>query len=147
MTDWIWDPFNREFMSSSWKSCENSPCFCYDSNDPIRSQICTCDDSWSVVTCASLWSDCYDRIIVVQVRVIWIAKYWIMTSKALCAMDPFAVEMSHPEGPHPTGIPLAGKVLGKKWRIRLPKMDMWFHYHQAVVYELQNKRTVSEFIM
>ena len=29
----------------------------YDSDGPIRSQICTCHDSLAVMTCAKLWSD------------------------------------------------------------------------------------------
>ena len=46
------DPFYTAFMSSYWESCQNSLCFSYDYDDPIRSQICT-----AVVTCIKLWHD------------------------------------------------------------------------------------------
>ena len=44
-------------MSSYLKSCENYSSFNEDSEDLVRSQLCTCRDSSAVVTCAKLWSD------------------------------------------------------------------------------------------
>ena len=35
-------------------------------NDPIRSQFCTCHDSWAVMTCAKLWPDWITRIRISQ---------------------------------------------------------------------------------
>ena len=61
------DLFHKGFMSSWLKSCENSLFNC-DSNDLIRSEICTYHDSLAVVTCAKLWSD---LISIFEVRVTW----------------------------------------------------------------------------
>ena len=56
-----------------------------DSDDPVRSQICTCHDSWAVVTCAKLWSD---HMIIFRARAIRnFCEIWIMSSKTVCKMD------------------------------------------------------------
>ena len=47
------DLFHKQLMNAQLKSCENFPSNCY-SNDPIRSQFCTCHDSLAVMTCAKL---------------------------------------------------------------------------------------------
>ena len=39
------------------KSSENMVSSYFDSDDPIRPQLCTCHDSWAVMTCAKLWPD------------------------------------------------------------------------------------------
>ena len=64
-------PFHKVYMSSQLKSCEKFLCCDSDSDDPNSSQICTCHDSWAVVTCAKLWTD---LIIICQVRAAWICK-------------------------------------------------------------------------
>ena len=53
----IWDSFHWMFKSFWLKSCEKYYCTSLDSNDPVRSQICICHDSWAVVACANLWPD------------------------------------------------------------------------------------------
>ena len=39
------------------KSSENMVSSYFDSDDPIRPQLCTCHDSLAVMTCAKLWPD------------------------------------------------------------------------------------------
>ena len=56
-------------MSSQPKSCENTSCSYFDSNDLIRSQFCTCHDSSAVMTYAKLWPD---LIHIFHIREIWI---------------------------------------------------------------------------
>ena len=51
-----------------WVHDWNSLCFNYELDDPIRSQICACHDSWAVMTCAKLWSD---WIIIIHVTGTW----------------------------------------------------------------------------
>ena len=48
------EPFRKGFMSLWLKSCENIHCFSRDSWDLIRSQFCTCHDSYAVVSCAKV---------------------------------------------------------------------------------------------
>ena len=36
---------------------KNTLCFNYNFRDPVRSQMCTCHDSWAVATYAKFWSD------------------------------------------------------------------------------------------
>ena len=62
-------PFHKGFVSSKLKSCENSPCCDHNSNDPIRSQFCTCHHNSAVVTCAKSWPD---GIIISQEKAAWI---------------------------------------------------------------------------
>ena len=49
------------FLNGVWahliKSCGNSFCCNSNSNNPIRSQICTCHDSSAVMARAKLWHD------------------------------------------------------------------------------------------
>ena len=58
-----------EFMSSYLKIYKSSLGFNCNFDDTIRSQICTCHDSWAVVKCTKLWPD---YIIIFQERGIWI---------------------------------------------------------------------------
>ena len=51
------DQFHWGFMSSYSKSCAHSSSSHFNNNTQIRSQFCTCHDSWAVVTCANLWHD------------------------------------------------------------------------------------------
>ena len=58
---WIRDPF--------YKVCEliilkNSSYSYLRNNRLIRSQLCTCHDSWAVVACPNVWSYCIIRIII-----------------------------------------------------------------------------------
>ena len=48
--------FTNGYMSSNSKYCKDMYCS-YVNNYQIRSQFCTCHDSWAVVTCATLLSD------------------------------------------------------------------------------------------
>ena len=48
-------------MSSSPKSCKNTYWFYVNNNDHIRSQFCTCHDSWAVMPCAKVLPDCTIR--------------------------------------------------------------------------------------
>ena len=52
----VWHPLHKRFMSSQFKSPKFSSHNIY-SNDPIRSQLCTCHESRAVVACAKLWLD------------------------------------------------------------------------------------------
>ena len=53
-----WSPSHQGFINSYSKSRKKkSYCPYLKNNDPIRSQFCTCHDSWAVVTCANLWPD------------------------------------------------------------------------------------------
>ena len=47
--------FTKLLWAHDWNLCEHSLCFYQCSNDSIRSQTCTCHDSWAVMTCAKLW--------------------------------------------------------------------------------------------
>ena len=49
-------------------------------NHPIRSQICSCHDSWAVVTCAILR---LDLITVCQVRATHFYKIWLSSSQII----------------------------------------------------------------
>ena len=49
------DLFHKWVMSSSLKFHKKSSYSKFYYNDPIRSQFCTCHDSWAVVACAKLW--------------------------------------------------------------------------------------------
>ena len=65
------DPCYWCFMGSSSTSCKNN-CHSYmKNNDPIKSQFCTCHDSWAVVTCANLWTDQINKI---KIEANWIAR-------------------------------------------------------------------------
>ena len=46
----LWGKFHEWFMSSQLQSLSR-----FYFNDSIRSQFCTCHDSWAVMTCAKLW--------------------------------------------------------------------------------------------
>ena len=52
-----WGPFHKVLTSPSLKSCAHSLCSNFHYNDPIRSQFCTCHDSYAVVTCTNSWHD------------------------------------------------------------------------------------------
>ena len=64
---------NRRYIGESlcllWKFYlqffENTLCSTFDSDDAIKSQFCTCHDSWAAVKCAKLW---LDWIIILCVR-------------------------------------------------------------------------------
>ena len=58
-------PFHWQFVSLQLKSRENYFNFNSNSNEPIRSQICTYHDTWAVMTCAKSWPD---WMIIFQVR-------------------------------------------------------------------------------
>ena len=58
------DPFHNRLMSWWSKSCKTTCSFYVENDDPIKSQFCTCHDSWAVVTCANLWADGIIRIVV-----------------------------------------------------------------------------------
>ena len=60
---------HKLFTSSLFKSREYSFGYEFNSIDLIRSQFCTCHDSWAVVACAKLWTD---LIIIFHVIVIYI---------------------------------------------------------------------------
>ena len=49
------EPCHYRPMSSQPKSCKNSYYSYLNNNALIKSQFCTCHDSWAVVTCAKLW--------------------------------------------------------------------------------------------
>ena len=50
--------FKGGFINGLWAhNWENSFCSNIHSNYSIRPQVCTCHNSWAVVTCAKLWSD------------------------------------------------------------------------------------------
>ena len=51
----IGDPFHQQFMSLWIKSFENKCCSNSVVNDLIRSQSCTCHNSWADVACAKSW--------------------------------------------------------------------------------------------
>ena len=57
-----WGPFHIWFRSSLSTSHKKSCDYYLMNNYPIRSQFCTCHDSWAVVTCANLWPDWVIRI-------------------------------------------------------------------------------------
>ena len=60
-----------------WKYYSSSS---FDTNDPVRPQICTCHDSWAVMTCANLWPD---------LTVIWdVRTIFIFTSFGFWAHKP-----------------------------------------------------------
>ena len=61
-------------------SCKKFFCFNHDSHNPVRSQICTCHDSWAVVACAKLWPD---LIIIFHVRDSNCGNIWIICSLTL----------------------------------------------------------------
>ena len=52
MVFWLWHPFPKLWAYDS-KPYQNSFCLNHKSNDPIRSQFCTCHNSGAVVTCAT----------------------------------------------------------------------------------------------
>ena len=58
------DQFHIEFMRSYLKFCKHFHCYNYEFHYPIRSQFCTFQDSWAVLTCAKLWAV---QIIIFQV--------------------------------------------------------------------------------
>ena len=63
------DPFYKGFICSL-KSDKNYLCFSYCSDDSIRSQLCTCHNSWAVVICAKLGPD-YIVGIFIGIRTTW----------------------------------------------------------------------------
>ena len=54
-TQLSWVPFYNGFMSPWSKSRKHSICSHMNNNYWFRSQLCTCHDSWAVVTCAEVW--------------------------------------------------------------------------------------------
>ena len=56
-TDVSRETFGKGFRRSLFKYSGNSVHSNFNSNDPIRSQFCTCHNSWAVMTCANLWPD------------------------------------------------------------------------------------------
>ena len=60
------DPFHERFMNLYTKSFKNICCSDMKNNNLIRSQFCTCHDSWAVMVCAKLWPD---WIIEIKIRV------------------------------------------------------------------------------
>ena len=50
-----WGPFCTWIMSSLLKYYGNSIRSNFDSDDPTRSQFCTCHNSWAAVACVELW--------------------------------------------------------------------------------------------
>ena len=54
--------------------------FYLNNNDPMRSQFCTCHDSWAVVTCAMLWSDWIINIIIRARRIVAKFHFWALKS-------------------------------------------------------------------
>ena len=53
---WPGAHFTNHLWGPQLNSCGIYFCSNFDSDDPTRSQICTCHNSWAVVTCAKLWS-------------------------------------------------------------------------------------------
>ena len=68
------DPFRKQFLSSSLKSCKNSIRSNVYSNDSIRSYCCTCDDTCAVVICMK---PCHDLIIIFQHFQLWAHKPFV----------------------------------------------------------------------
>ena len=64
------NPFHPLFMSSWFKSCDNSNYFNMKNNDQFRSQFCTCQDSLAVVACAKLWPDWIIKIMIKAIRIV-----------------------------------------------------------------------------
>ena len=64
----LWGPVHKGFMSLYSRSCKNLCCSYLKNTDPIRSQFCTCPDSWAVVTWANLWPDWIIKIIIIDSR-------------------------------------------------------------------------------
>ena len=64
----------------------------YDSNNPVRSHICICHDSWAVVTGAKLWSDV---VIIFQIRALNFCKISLMS---LQTIDKQVLDNQHPLG-------------------------------------------------
>ena len=64
---WVVETIAQSVMNSL--SCKISWRFYLKSDDQIRSQFCTCHDSSTVVTCASLWPDWISGIIIKAKRV------------------------------------------------------------------------------
>ena len=58
MSSGKWQPF------FSRPQCVNRCSSLMNNNDPIRSQFCTCHDSCAVMTCAKLWPDWINRIVI-----------------------------------------------------------------------------------
>ena len=82
----------------------------------IRSQFCTCHDSWAAVACAKLWPDCMYNI---KIRRKIIHKIWVTSSVPLCGLVTMA---QHPSSCQ--GILVAGEAL-MGWKgclVRLRKM-------------------------
>ena len=57
--------FTKPLGAHSWNLVKIPFCTHSYSNNSIRSQFCTCHDSWAVVACANL---CHDLIIIFHVR-------------------------------------------------------------------------------
>ena len=78
--EWPWNSFHKEFMSLLSNSCKYI-CYSYmKSIDLIRSQFCTCHDSWAVMTCAKLW---HDWIIRIELKSKWIFKSFQLWAQKL----------------------------------------------------------------
>ena len=63
--EWGWSPVHQLPRSSKLKFCKIYFGSYFHSDDAIRSQFCTCHDSWAAVTYAKLLSD---WIIIVSIR-------------------------------------------------------------------------------
>ena len=62
--------------SKSHKNC----CRSYTKNNyEIRSQLCTCHNSWAVVACAKLWADCFIRIEIIPNLIL--KRFWLWAHK------------------------------------------------------------------
>ena len=68
--------FHKEFMSSYSNLTKNSCCSYLKNDDLIRTQFCTSNDSWAVVTCANLWPDWIIRIMITAKRMFTRFKWW-----------------------------------------------------------------------
>ena len=56
------EPVSQRFYELIIQLLKNSCGSYLKNNDPIRSQFCTCHDSWAVMACAKLWPDCVIKI-------------------------------------------------------------------------------------
>ena len=82
-------PISQTFMSSWLKSYENSLCCSYDSENSIRSEICTCHNSSAAIACTKFWAD---LIIIIHVRAkhifarfeSWAQKYFVKWDPGCC---------------------------------------------------------------
>ena len=94
MVKWLWflRPMSQRVYELLVEILQTFSCFITNSNDPIRSQICTCPDSSAVGTCAKLWPDLvvilswkigknfYKFWIMGSYKLLWIGCQWCLMS-------------------------------------------------------------------